>query len=111
MPDYQLTPWLYRRARGDLRDADGKCSVRVDDQTPGNAQEAKAVNRVTMVKDAGTRLHNCARPVTRTSKRYLFNSCSRSYLLNCRPKTLMKSAVAAAQIMPNLELALTVGRV
>ena len=95
MPDYQLTPWLYRRARGDLRDADGKCGVRVDDQTPGNAQEAKAVNRVTVVKDAGTRLHNCAKPALGVSGCYLFRSSARSISLGFRPKTLIKSAAAA----------------
>jgi hypothetical protein len=95
MPDYPLTPWLYLRFGGNQRAADGKCSVRADDQTPGNAQEAKAVNRVTMVKDAGTRLRNCAKPALGVSRRYKVNSCSRPIPLGYRPKRYAKSAFAA----------------
>jgi hypothetical protein len=62
------------------------------------------------VQEAGREMKGLSMAMM-TSNRYTSNSCSRSYLLDCRPKTLMKSAVATSQIMPNLGLALTVGQV
>ena len=110
MPDYQLTPCLYRRAYGDLREVDGKYGVRIDAQTLSSAQKAKAVDQVTPVKDIGTRLCNCARPVRRISKRYAFNSCLRTISLGYKPKVSTAQVGADVKTVPGLELALTVGK-
>ena len=110
MPDYPLTPWHYGRAHGHLRAAGGTCSVRTAGQTLGTAQGPKAGHRVMTATDGGSRPRNCATLAIEVSGRYLFHSYSRSTLLGCSPKTVVKQADAAARSIPSFELALTVGQ-
>ena len=110
MPDYPLTPWHYGRAHGNLRTAGGTCSVRTAGQTLGTAQGTKAGDRVMTVKNRVVRFRNCAKRALWVTRCYLFASYSRSTLLGCSPKTVVKQADAAARSIPSFDLALTVGQ-